>query len=92
MIPDAGVSVERTSLAWRRTVLSAAVVAALTARMAAIDGHPLLAAVALAGWAAMFAVAYRRLRRHALPAGRSLPLFALATLGYAVLGAALVLS
>lgn len=94
---------ERTALAWRRTVLSAAVVALLAARLAVdsvrANPGPLALAAGLAGvlaWggsAALVVLAYRRngAGRRCRPAGRELPICALAAVGYAVLGVLLVL-
>jgi hypothetical protein len=90
-VSDPGLSRERTWLAWRRTLLVAATVAVLTARMAAVDGDPLIVALALAGWTGLFAVAYRRGRSRRAGPGSALPLFALFTAGYAALGTLLVL-
>lgn len=88
---DPGLAPERTWLAWWRTLLVAAGVAVLTARLAATSGDPLILAAALAGWTGLFLVAFRRYRsRHAGP-GPAVPLFALFTVGYAALGTLLVL-
>lgn len=61
---DPGASAERTRLAWRRTGLSATAVALLAVRPAFHpDAGPatfLIAAAAMACWAALIAVAYRR--------------------------------
>ncbi|MFC0530067.1 DUF202 domain-containing protein [Phytohabitans kaempferiae] len=88
---DPGLAPERTWLAWWRTLLVAAAVAVLAARMAAEHGDPLLVALALGGWTALFVVAYRRHRSRRAGPGRALPLFALFTVGYAALGTLLVL-
>jgi hypothetical protein len=106
---DPGLARERTWLAWWRTLLVAAGVALLAARLAASTGDTLFAAAALAGWTALFAVAFRRYRSRGPGAGSTgsrapgdkpgssrhpgsaIPLFALFTLGYAVLGTLLVL-
>jgi hypothetical protein len=89
---DPGLSRERTWLAWRRTLLVAAGVAILTARMAATATAPLVVALALAGWTGLFAVAFRRHRSRRAGPGPALPLFALFTVGYAALGTVLVLN
>jgi len=86
-----GLAPERTWLAWWRTLLVAAGVAVLTARMAATAHAPLVIAAALAGWSGLFAVAYRRYRLRRAAPGPALPLMALFTVGYAALGAVLVL-
>lgn len=88
---DPGLARERTWLAWWRTLLVAAGVALLTARLAATSGAPLIVAAALAGWTALFVVAFRRYRSRRAGPGPALPLFALFTVGYAALGASLVL-
>jgi hypothetical protein len=88
---DPGLARERTWLAWWRTLLVAAGVAVLTARLAAIGGDPLFVAAALAGWTALFGVAYLRYRSRRPGPGPALPLFALFTVGYAALGTLLVL-
>ncbi|BCB87448.1 DUF202 domain-containing protein [Phytohabitans suffuscus] len=88
---DAGLARERTWLAWWRTILVAAGVALLAARMAATGGDPLLVALALAGWTALFVVAFRRYRSRRAGPGPALPLLAFFTAGYAALGTLLVL-
>jgi Domain of unknown function (DUF202) len=91
-LSDPGLSRERTRLAWLRTLLLAATVAVLAARMAAADGEPLIVGLALAGWTALFAVAFRRYRSRTAGPGPALPVFALFTAGYAALGTLLVLN
>lgn len=88
---DPGLARERTWLAWWRTLLLAGGVAVLLARLAAIDGDLLIVAAALAGWTALFAVAFRRYRSRRPGPGPALPLVALFTAGYAALGTLLVL-
>jgi uncharacterized membrane protein YidH (DUF202 family) len=96
--PDPGASAERTRLAWRRTGLSAAAVALLAARPAfapgAGDGVYLAAAAALAGWAALVGLAYRRARgldaRPPQPGQRTITAYAVITVGFAILGTVLV--
>jgi hypothetical protein len=88
---DPGLARERTWLAWWRTLLIAGGVAVLLARLAAIDGDLLIVAAALAGWTALFAVAFRRYRSRRAGPGSALPLVALFTAGYAALGTLLVL-
>jgi uncharacterized membrane protein YidH (DUF202 family) len=90
--PDSGLSHERTWLAWWRTLLVAVGVAVLTARLAATEGAPLIVAAALAGWTALFAVAFRRYRSRRAGPGSALPLFALLIVGYAALGTLLVMN
>jgi uncharacterized membrane protein YidH (DUF202 family) len=96
---DPGLQPERTRLAWRRTSLSIAVVALLTARLAIGAGTlgALVAAMAGLGWIAVTAICFRhatdRYVRAAAPSagGPALPMLALATVGYAGLGAILIL-
>lgn len=91
---DPGASAARTALAWRRTGLSAAVVALLTVRPAFAPGAGpaewLAAAASMAGWAAIVAVAVHRghdLRtRFPRPAPRPVCACALLILAMAVLG------
>jgi uncharacterized membrane protein YidH (DUF202 family) len=94
-----GLARERTRLAWRRTALAAAVVAVLTARLAAVAGGALDAlavAAALGGWVAVVALAHRRGRQvsraRPAPAGRLLALCTLAAVAYALLGVFLVVT
>ena len=97
--PDHGASAERTRLAWRRTGLSATVVGLLAARPAfaphAAAGFALVAAAAMAGWAGLIALAYRRSRglraRPPRPGERTVAAYALITVGFAILGGLVVL-
>jgi|SRR5581483_2414032 len=90
---------ERTRLAWRRTVLTAFVVALLCARMAIATEPPpvaeVLVGVAAAIWLGLFAVAQRRIRRldaavAAAPA-RAFPLVVGLISGFVALSVILVL-
>ena len=98
-VDDHGASAERTRLAWRRTGLSATAVGLLAVRPAF---HPdagvtrwLIAALAMAGWAILVAIAYRRVRGLAsLPprrARRAVTAYALITTAFAVLGGLVVM-
>jgi len=95
---DHGASAERTRLAWRRTGLSATAVGLLAARPAfdpdAGTGAWLIAATAMAGWAALIALAYRRAHRLGLrpprPARRTILVYALITVVFAILGGLVV--
>ncbi|WP_030436218.1 DUF202 domain-containing protein [Actinoplanes subtropicus] len=97
--PDPGAAAERTRLAWRRTGLSATAVGLLAARPAFRPGAGvlawLIAALAMAGWVAMIALAYRR--SHGLrsapprPGRRLIPVYALLAAGLAVLGGLVVM-
>jgi Domain of unknown function (DUF202) len=93
---DSGLQPERTRLAWRRTVLAAGVVAILLLRMAFLRGPAgaLAAAAALAGWVSCVAIAYQRggrmIGRQPSAGGRTLPVLAMITAGYATLGVILV--
>ncbi|MBM0238556.1 DUF202 domain-containing protein [Micromonospora sp. ATA32] len=94
MTGDGGLQAERTRLAWRRTLLALTVVTVLTVRQAVTGGPTgvLLAGVAVLGWGATLALCWGRATRGALRTGtRPVPLTALATAGYALLGALLVL-
>ncbi|GIM97644.1 DUF202 domain-containing protein [Paractinoplanes toevensis] len=99
MSPDPGASAERTRLAWRRTGLSATAAALLAARPAFRPEAGVLAwlvaALAMATWVIMIALAYRRswaLRRvPPVPARRAVPAYALITAALAALGGLVVL-
>ena len=96
---DAGLSAQRTRLAWRRTVMSAAAVTLLAARPAVrSDAGPvqvLAAAAVTACWVAMVALATWRGRGLAaqppLPGRRTMPAYALITVGFAAIGVLLAL-
>lgn len=98
MSTDPGASAERTRLAWRRTGLSATAVALLAARPAftpgAGPGTHLAAAAALAGWAALVGLGYRRARGLSAdppqPGQRTITAYAAITLAFAILGSVLV--
>jgi uncharacterized membrane protein YidH (DUF202 family) len=98
MTPDLGASAERTWLAWRRTGLTAAVVGLLAVRPAfAPDAGALpilLAAGAMAGWASMMALAFRRARglaaRPPRPGRRTIVAYAMLTVGFVVIGGLVV--
>ena len=98
MTPDPGAAAERTRLAWRRTGLTAAVAGLLAVRPAfAPDAGVLailLAAAAMAGWAAMIALAFRRGRglgaRPPRPGRRAIVAYAMFTVGFAVIGGLVV--
>jgi len=98
--PDHGASAERTRLAWRRTVLSAAAVGLLAVRPAfaphAGASAVLVAAAAMAAWAALTALAYGRARGLAghppRPARRTITAYASITIVLAVLGGLVVLT
>jgi uncharacterized membrane protein YidH (DUF202 family) len=86
---------QRTRLAWRRTVLAAAVVGLLLVRLA-VQRHTAWLAPAAAGlWLVAAVAAQVRIRALAAaepdPVRRALPVVVLATLGYVALGV-LVLS
>ncbi|ASW53920.1 DUF202 domain-containing protein [Plantactinospora sp. KBS50] len=103
MTGDPGLQPERTRLSWRRTALAHAVVVLLLVRLALRHGPagalPAVAAVAaVAGWALVVTVSYRRMagdpRDRAperVPAGgAALPVAAAVAAGYAVLGIVLL--
>ncbi len=99
MSPDPGAAAERTRLAWRRTGLSASAVGLLAVRPAfapdAGVGRLLLAAAAMAGWAALIGLAYRRARGLAAPrpqpGRRTITVYAAITVGFAVIGGLVVM-
>ena len=83
----------RTRLAWRRTLLAVTIVALLAARLA-LD-RPLAVVAIAAGWLAALVVTQRRVGMMSDPepttVGRSLSALVLVAVGYAVLGALLLL-
>jgi uncharacterized membrane protein YidH (DUF202 family) len=99
MTPDSGAAAERTRLAWRRTGLSATAVGLLAVRPAFRPDAGVLAwlvaALAMAGWVAMIALAYRR--AHGLgsvppqPGRRVIPVYALLAAALAALGGLVVM-
>ncbi|MEQ4302517.1 DUF202 domain-containing protein [Plantactinospora sp. B6F1] len=91
---DAGLSGERTRLAWRRSVLTVGVVAVLTARLALMNGTigVLVTALAGLGWLGVLVVAFPRSAGRGDPPGPALPVIALVTVGFAALGLLLVLT
>lgn len=88
---EPGVPFERTQLAWRRTLLAMGAVAVLGARMAAVDGLPLVVAAAVTVWVAAFVLGRRRIRAPGVRGPRTLVLLALATVAYTGIGLLLVL-
>jgi hypothetical protein len=91
---EMGLSAQRTTMAWRRTAVSAAAVALLAARpavgSAAGPVDLLIGAGALAGWVALVAAAYRRGRgltaRPPLPGRTTLLVYACVTVAFGLLG------
>lgn len=89
---------ERTRLSWQRTALAGTAVTLLVIRLALhgppTPGRVLAVAFASAGWLAMLAVGWRRIRALATarpaPPGWSVPATALVMSGLAGLGVALV--
>ncbi|HEY3007081.1 MAG TPA: DUF202 domain-containing protein [Micromonosporaceae bacterium] len=100
MARDAGLQPERTRLAWRRTALAVTVVALLAIRLAVTRvGGPTgwaVAAAAMLGWIGALWVTQRRVAAMSalrpIAIGRALPLTALTIIGYAAVGAFLVLT
>jgi hypothetical protein len=96
--PDQGASVERTRLAWRRTGLSATVVALLAVRPAFAPAPGvttiLVTAAAMVGWASLVALAHRRAAglgiRPPRAGGRTIVAYALVTIGFALIGGLVV--
>lgn len=92
---DPGLQVERTRLAWRRSALAMTVVAILLARLALTRGGVGMAAVALIAVAWLATMALLLPWTTTTTAGRPgsrLPLSALVTAGYALLGALIIIS
>ncbi len=98
-VRDPGASAERTRLAWRRTGLSAGVVALLMLRHAFEPGAGLviflMVAAGLIGWALLVGISYRRARGlNAWPprrGERTVAAYALVTAGLSVVGTVLVM-
>jgi uncharacterized membrane protein YidH (DUF202 family) len=96
---DRGASAERTRLAWRRTGLSATVVALLAARPAfaprAGAATVLVAAAVMIGWTGLIALGFRRTRglvaRPPRPGQRAITAYALLTAALAAIAGLVVL-
>ncbi|MGC9666237.1 DUF202 domain-containing protein [Planosporangium sp. 12N6] len=97
--PDPGRQPERTRLSWRRTVLAATAVSILAVRLAAgtrLTARGALGVAAVAAlWLLVVTVAHRRIGAltadRPRTAGRSAPVLTAAVVGYAVVGAVLLL-
>ncbi|MGH3661225.1 MAG: DUF202 domain-containing protein [Micromonosporaceae bacterium] len=97
--PPRAAQLERTRLAWRRTVLTATAVALLGLRQAItadlVPARALGAAAVMLAWLATVAVSHRRivmLSQGSSFAGRAPVWVAALTVGYAALGAAMLLA
>ena len=91
---DSGAQLERTRLAWRRTVLAAAVVTLLAARLVMMNASgpfaPAGLAIIMLAWLGLAGLARRRIRRLSRPAGYTLPAMVLLVLVYCVLAAVIL--
>jgi hypothetical protein len=95
--PD-GAGPQRTRLAWRRTSLSHTACALLLIRLAAEQSRVWVATLAVAltaaGWLAALVLSQRRIvlmaARVPATAGRTIPLYCLLMVGYALFGVTLV--
>ncbi|MFG1868588.1 DUF202 domain-containing protein [Micromonospora arborensis] len=92
---DPGLQPERTRLAWRRTLLTVTVVAALAVRLASTLGTTgaLIAGLIVGVWGALLVLCWPRGTGTgpAHTGGRTLPLVAVGTVVLALLGVLLVL-
>jgi hypothetical protein len=94
--PPPGASLERTALAWRRTLISVTAVALLLARLAAVQLRSVAAAGALVAvaliWAAAVRLTRRRIHAPVTPIGRCLPSMVALILLYCAMGTLLLMS